>query len=77
MFAVHPALMGRKGKVVLGKKSGKLSVNYKLDELGLGTLEDEQGAAVLSTVKELGNRKRGLVTDDEFREIVQGIHHGK
>ncbi|PKL07791.1 MAG: 2-isopropylmalate synthase [Spirochaetae bacterium HGW-Spirochaetae-7] len=76
MFAVHPDLVGRKGKVVLGKKSGKLSVNYKLEELGLGALDDEQGAAVLSAVKDLGNHKRGLVDDDEFRAIVGRVRAG-
>lgn len=35
MFATHPALTGRKGKIVLGKKSGSPSVLYKLKELGL------------------------------------------
>ena len=71
MFAVHPGLVGRQGKVVLGKKSGKLSVAYKLAELGLGELDDELCGAVLAEVKELGNEKRGLVTDTEFRTIVE------
>ena len=29
-------------------------------------------ADVLARVKELGTRKRGLVTDDEFRELARG-----
>ena len=28
--------------------------------------------ALLARVKELGTRKRGLVTDDEFRELANG-----
>jgi methanogen homocitrate synthase len=70
MFAVHPSLVGKKGKVVLGKKSGKLSVSYKLAELGLGELDDAQTGAVLAEVKKLGNEKRGLLGDEEFAAIV-------
>jgi len=73
MFAVHPGLVGRKGKVVLGKKSGKLSVSYKLSELGLGELDDERSSAVLLEVKNLGNEKRGLVSDEEFTSIVRRL----
>jgi isopropylmalate/homocitrate/citramalate synthase len=73
MFATHPALFGRTGRIVLGKKSGKPSVVYKLAELGLGELDDAQASAALAEVKRLGNDKRGLVTDDEFRSIVKSI----
>lgn len=77
MFATHPALTGRKGKIVLGKKSGKPSVTYKLAELGLGELDDEAAAAVLAEVKRLGNERRGLVGDEDFREIVARARGGK
>ncbi len=70
MFAVHPSLLGKQGRVVLGKKSGKLSVTYKLAELGLGELDDALSSTVLAEVKRLGNEKRGLVSDEEFRAIV-------
>jgi len=57
--------------VVLGKKSGLDSIRIKADELGLDLAEDRQ-ADVLARVKELGARKHGLVSDDEFRTIVGG-----
>jgi len=57
--------------IVLGKKSGLDSIRIKADELGLDVPE-ERRAEVLAEVKELGARKRGLVTDDEFRELVDG-----
>jgi isopropylmalate/homocitrate/citramalate synthase len=72
MFATDPALFGRTGTIVLGKKSGKPSVVYKLEELGLGEPDDAEVSRILAEVKQLGNEKRGLVTDEEFREIVQG-----
>jgi len=57
--------------VVLGKKSGIDSIRIKADELGLDLPEDKS-AEVLARVKELGARKRDLVSDDEFRGIVGG-----
>src|SRR5436190_7934682 len=56
---------------VLGKKSGLDSIRIKAEELAL-ELPEERRAAVLAAVKELGTRKRGLVTDQEFVEIVRG-----
>jgi isopropylmalate/homocitrate/citramalate synthase len=57
--------------IVLGKKSGLDSIRIKAEELGLD-LPEERYAEVLARVKELGTRKRGLVTDDEFRELARG-----
>lgn len=57
--------------IVLGKKSGVDSVRIKAEELGI-ELPEERRAEVLATVKELGTRNRGLVTDQEFAEIVRG-----
>jgi isopropylmalate/homocitrate/citramalate synthase len=57
--------------IVLGKKSGLDSIRIRADELGLD-LPEERRAEVLAKVKELGTRKRGLVTDDEFRELAGG-----
>jgi len=55
--------------IVLGKKSGLDSIRIKAEELGLDVPE-ERRAEVLAKVKELGTRKRGLVGDDEFRDLV-------
>jgi methanogen homocitrate synthase len=70
MFATHPQVTGRKGKIVLGKKSGKPSIVYKLKELGLGELGDEDMAEVLGEVKRRGNEERRLLSDAEFTDIV-------
>jgi isopropylmalate/homocitrate/citramalate synthase len=56
--------------LVLGKKSGLDSIRIKADELGLDVPEDRR-ADLLAKVKDLGIRKRGLVTDDEFRALVE------
>jgi isopropylmalate/homocitrate/citramalate synthase len=64
-------LVAAQRAIVLGKKSGLDSIRIKAEELGLD-VPDERRAEVLAKVKELGVRKRGLVTDDEFRELVGG-----
>jgi isopropylmalate/homocitrate/citramalate synthase len=57
---------------VLGKKSGLDSVDLKSKELGL-TIPAEQRAPILTAVKQRAIAKRGLLTDQEFREIVKEI----
>jgi isopropylmalate/homocitrate/citramalate synthase len=73
MFGTHPALTGRKGEVVLGKKSGKLSITYNLEKLGITDADDDAIGEMLKRVKDKGIEKRGLLTDEEFREIVDGV----
>jgi methanogen homocitrate synthase len=73
MFGTHPALTGRKGEVVLGKKSGKLSITYNLEKLGIADADDDAIGEMLKRVKDKGIEKRGLLTDEEFREIVDSV----
>jgi isopropylmalate/homocitrate/citramalate synthase len=56
--------------IVLGKKSGIDSIRIKVAELGLDVPE-ERYAELLAEVKRLGAQKRGLVSDDEFRQLAQ------
>ena len=73
MFGTHPALTGRKGEVVLGKKSGKASITYNLERMGITGTDDEAVAEMLKLVKDKGIEKRGLLTGEEFREIVDSV----
>jgi len=57
--------------IVLGKKSGIDSIRIKAQELGLDLDEDAQ-RELLVRVKELGTKKRDIVTDDEFRQLARG-----
>jgi len=59
-------------KIVLGKKSGLDSVDIKARDLGLEVPQNQRNA-VLAAVKQRSIEKRGLVTDEEFREIVRRI----
>ena len=73
MFGTHPALTGRVGEVVLGKKSGKASIEYKLEELNLGDATEEQNAEMLTRVKQAGIEKGDILSDDEFKGIVNAV----
>ena len=72
MFGTHPSLTGRAGDIVLGKKSGKASITYTLEQMGL-TADDDQVAEMLKLVKDQSIAKRGLITDDEFRAIADKV----
>jgi len=62
-------LVGAERGIVLGKKSGLDSIRIKAEELGIDVPE-ERRAELLARVKALGTKKRGLVGDDEFRELA-------
>src|SRR5215207_4190679 len=73
MFGTHPALTGRSGDVVLGKKSGKASITYTLEQMGISGTSDEAVNEMLQMVKQRSIEKRGLITADEFREIADRV----
>jgi isopropylmalate/homocitrate/citramalate synthase len=62
-------LVNAERHIVLGKKSGLDSIDLKAKELGLAVAQ-EQRASVLAAVKKRAIAKRGLVSDEEFRQIV-------
>jgi len=59
-------------RIVLGKKSGLDSIDLKAKALGL-SIASEHRPSILAAVKRRGIAKRGLLTDDEFREIASSI----
>ena len=73
MFGTHPALTGRSSDVVLGKKSGKASITYTLEQLGITSADDEAVGEMLRIVKDRSIAKRGLISQEEFREIADGV----
>ena len=62
-------LVGAERGIVLGKKSGLDSIRIKAAELGL-EVSGEELPALLEAVKKAATKKRGLVTDAEFRRLV-------
>jgi isopropylmalate/homocitrate/citramalate synthase len=62
-------LVNAERRIVLGKKSGLDSIDLKARELGIAFAE-EQRAPILAAVKKRAIMKRGLISDEEFRQIV-------
>jgi len=67
-------LVAAERRVVLGKKSGIDSIRIKAEELGLD-LDDDAQRDLLARVKELSAEKRGLVEDEEFRRLADGLEN--
>lgn len=65
-------LVGARRQIVLGKKSGLDSIALKAKELGL-QVSESQRPSVLAAVKSKGIAARRLLTDSEFRAIVQQV----
>ena len=63
-------LVGAERAIVLGKKSGLDSIRLKAEELGL-EVAAERYPELLAAVKRLGATERRLVSDDEFRALVE------
>lgn len=72
MFATDPRYFNRTAQIALGKKSGKASVTYYLDEMGIEA-DDEQVTAILAQVKQTGTENKRLLTMDEFEAIVHTV----
>jgi methanogen homocitrate synthase len=67
-----PVLLDREREVLLSKKSGKRSVEYRLEKLNVKATP-EQTDEILKKVKDLGVKKKGLVSDDEFKAIIKEV----
>lgn len=71
MFAVNPSTFNQKGSIVLGKKSGLLSIETKLKELGIEVEDREIRKKILGEVKQFGIDNKRCLTEDEFRAIIK------
>lgn len=73
LFAFNPALVGHSPMdFVMGKKSGTFTVNLWLERIGR-TANEKQCLDILAKVKELALKKRELLTEEEFVEIVNRV----
>ena len=68
---ISPEVVGREQKIVLGKHTGRASINAALRELGL-TATDEQLGDIFVRVKELGD-KGMRVTDADLQAIAETV----
>jgi isopropylmalate/homocitrate/citramalate synthase len=68
-----PDLVGQKPvSIVLGKNSGPPSMEEWCEKLGV-TATDEERMAMLQQVKAKSFEKKDLLTEDEFRAIVERV----
>src|SRR5688572_32212446 len=56
-----------RGEVVLGKKSGKLSITYNLEQLGITDADDDAVGEMLKRVKDKGIRSEERRVGKECR----------
>ena len=72
LFPVNPSMLDREPRLVLGKKSGKDSINVKLEMLGR-SVPEEKIAAIVQEVKKRGTEKGTYLNDDEFTAILDEL----
>lgn len=70
--AYLPELVGNRHGVFLGKKSGKHSIEWKLNQIGI-TASDGQMEKILEEVKRKSEETKTNVDDEEFRRIVDSV----
>lgn len=68
-FLNYEVVGGKSFTLVLGKKSGRHSIMLKALELGLPIPSDEQASEMIEQVKNLSTEKKGLISEEEFRQI--------
>jgi isopropylmalate/homocitrate/citramalate synthase len=74
--AYSPELVGQRRRIVLGKKSGLVSVQSKLAELSISATQEEI-KSLLSWVKQESVRTKSAITDEVFRARAEQIIHNK
>ena len=69
--SIVPEMVGNKRHIIMGKHTGLTYVRKRLEELNLKASEDQLNR-ILTEVKLLGEKK-GRVSDNEFRQIVNMV----
>jgi methanogen homocitrate synthase len=72
IFPIAPSFLGREPRLVLGKKSGKDSINIKLQMLGL-TVHESKVGNILREVKKQSTEKGTYLDDGEFMNILNDL----
>jgi isopropylmalate/homocitrate/citramalate synthase len=71
-----PSLVGQRPiEIVMGKSSGVDSVADWMERMKLDASQEQREAIVLK-VKEASIRKKGLLTEEEFKKIFDSVVHG-
>jgi 2-isopropylmalate synthase len=70
---INPAMIGRPGyEIALGKMAGKSSIKTKLKQLGIEATP-EQISVLTERVKQEGSLRKGSLSADVFRDLIQEV----
>lgn len=69
--AYEPEIVGQRRQILLGKKSGLVSIGHKVAQLGLG-IEEQRFPGLLEEVKTLAVKRGRSLTDEEFLALARG-----
>jgi len=67
-----PEVVGQRRRILIGKKSGLVSISYKVQEMGLA-VAGERFPDLLMRVKQAAIKKRGALTDGEFKTLAEDL----
>jgi isopropylmalate/homocitrate/citramalate synthase len=67
-----PEVVGQRRKILLGKKSGKHAIEWKLKQLGVSADKD-QVLKMLEMTKRLGEKKKSAISEEDFRDIMRQV----
>ncbi len=67
-----PEIVGQRRRILIGKKSGLVSIQHKAGELGIRIADDLVGV-MLEAVKMEALRRGRSLSDDEFRDLAKSI----
>jgi isopropylmalate/homocitrate/citramalate synthase len=70
--AYAPELVGQERQILLGKKSGLVSISHKVKEMGLAVPEP-RFPEMLNRVKDVAVSKHRALTDEEFKQIAHAM----
>jgi isopropylmalate/homocitrate/citramalate synthase len=73
VFPVHPDFVGHDSpKIVMGKKSGLDNIAVWSEKLGI-QLDEEEALSALQEIKLRSHDLKRVLTEEEFREIAEGV----
>ncbi len=68
----QPELVGQRRTIMLGKKSGLVSIAYKIRDMGL-QVPEEHFPEILTLVKQAAVNNRRALTDEEFKAVADAV----
>jgi isopropylmalate/homocitrate/citramalate synthase len=75
--SLNPEFVGRTKGVMIGKKSGRASIEYKLKEMGMDVPPVEVQQKILEEVKDYSLKNKKAVPDQTFKTIVKKVLSAK